>query len=270
TISIEAMMSDGRALQSGTSHNLGQNFTRAYEIEFQTREHGVRQNPYQTSWGLSTRIIGAIIMTHGDESGLVLPPRVAPIQLVIVPIARKPEERARVLAAVDEITATLQGKARFKVDAREELTPGFKYNEWELKGVPLRLEIGPRDLDAGQVVLARRDTRTKEAAPLAGLADAIAALLEQIQQSLFDRALALRDRLTIRVDDYPTFIREIESRNVFLEAHHCGEQDCEAAIKAETKATVRCIPFAGPAEAGVCVRCGKPGIGKRVIFAKAY
>src|SRR6185437_5850180 len=173
TISIEAMMSDGRALQSGTSHNLGQNFTRAYGIEFQTREQGVRQNPYQTSWGLSTRIIGAIIMTHGDESGLILPPRVAPIQLVIVPIARKAEERARVLTAVDELTAALQGKVRFKVDAREELTPGFKYNEWELKGVPLRLEIGPRDLDAGQVVLARRDTRTKAAVPIASLAEAV-------------------------------------------------------------------------------------------------
>jgi len=270
TISIEAMMSDGRALQSGTSHNLGQNFTRAYGIEFQTREQGVRQNPYQTSWGLSTRIIGAIIMTHGDESGLILPPRVAPIQLVIVPIARKAEERARVLAAVDELTAALQGKVRFKVDAREELTPGFKYNEWELKGVPLRLEIGPRDLDAGQVVLARRDTRTKAAVPIASLAEAVPTLLAEIQQSLFDRALALRRELTIQVDDYATFTREIESRNVFLEAHHCGEQECEAIIKDETKATVRCIPFAGPPEEGTCVRCGKPGIGKRVIFAKAY
>jgi len=270
TISIEAMMSDGKALQSGTSHNLGQNFTRAYEIEFQTREQGVRQNPYQTSWGLSTRVVGAIIMTHGDEAGLVLPPRVAPIQLVIVPIARKAEERARVLAAVEEITIALQGKVRFKVDAREELTPGFKYNEWELKGVPLRLEIGPRDIDAGQVVLARRDTRTKAAAPIASLAEAVPALLADIQQSLFDRALALRNELTIRVDDYATFVREIESRNVFLEAHHCGEQECEATIKAETKATVRCVPFAGPPEDGICVRCAKPGIGKRVIFAKAY
>ena len=270
TISIEAMMSDGRALQSGTSHNLGQNFTRAYGIEFQTREQGVRQNPYQTSWGLSTRIIGAIIMTHGDESGLVLPPRVAPIQLVIVPIARRAEERARVLAAVDEISAALHGKVRFKVDAREELTPGFKYNEWELKGVPIRLEIGPRDLDAGQVVLARRDTRTKAAVPIASLAEAVPALLAEIQQSLFDRALALRRELTIRVDDYAAFTREIESRNVFLEARHCGEQECEAIIKEETKATVRCIPFAGPPEEGPCVRCGKPGIGKRVLFAKAY
>jgi prolyl-tRNA synthetase len=270
TISIEAMMSDGRALQSGTSHNLGQNFTRAYGIEFQTREQGVRQHPYQTSWGLSTRIIGAIIMTHGDESGLVLPPRVAPIQLVIVPIARKAEERTRVLAAVEEITAALQGKVRFKVDSREELTPGFKYNEWELKGVPLRMEIGPRDLDAGQAVLARRDTRTKQVCPITGLADAISTLLDEIQQSLFDRALELRNALTVRVDDYPTFIKEIESRNVFLEAHHCGERECEATIKADTKATVRCIPFAGPLEDGMCVRCNNPGIGKRVIFAKAY
>jgi prolyl-tRNA synthetase len=270
TISIEAMMSDGRALQAGTSHNLGQNFTKAYEIEFQTKEAGVREHPYQTSWGLSTRIIGAIIMTHGDESGLVLPPRVAPVQVVIVPIARKAEERATVMAAVDEIERSLKGGVRVKVDAREELTPGFKYNEWELKGVPVRLEIGPRDLANGQAVLARRDTRTKETVALADLAQRVPDLLAEVQQNLFDRALALRESLTLAVNDYETFTRELAERNVFLLAHHCGQADCEKAIQEETKATARCIPFAAPAEDGVCVRCGRPGIGKRLIFAKAY
>jgi prolyl-tRNA synthetase len=270
TLSIEAMMSDGRALQAGTSHNLGQNFTRAYEIEFQTRDQGRREHPWHTSWGLSTRIIGAIIMTHGDEAGLILPPQVAPYQVVIVPIARKAAEREAVLQAVKQIEEDLRGLVRVKVDAREELTPGFKYNEWELRGVPLRLEIGPRDLAAAQAVLARRDTRAKETVPLHSLRERIPALLAEIQRALFDRALALRQGLTLRVDDYQTFVREIGDRNLFLEAHHCGERDCEAMIKEETKATVRCIPFAAPAEEGVCVRCGRPGIGRRVIFAKAY
>lgn len=270
TLSIEAMMSDGRALQSGTSHNLGQNFTKAYEIEFQTKEQGRREHPWHTSWGLSTRIIGAVIMTHGDEAGLVLPPRVAPYQLVIVPIARKPEERATVMQAVGEIERALAGLVRVKVDAREELTPGFKYNEWELRGVPVRLEIGPRDLAAGQVVLARRDTRVKETSPIAALADRVPALLAEIQRNMYDRALAMRRDLTVRIDSYADFVREIGERNVFIEAHHCGEVDCEAIIKDETKATVRCIPFAGADEAGRCVRCDRPGLGKRVIFAKAY
>lgn len=270
TLSIEAMMSDGRALQSGTSHNLGQNFTRAYEIEFQTKEQGKREHPWHTSWGLSTRIIGAIIMAHGDEAGLVLPPRVAPYQVVVVPIARKAEERAAVLAAVDGIEGDLKGLVRVKVDAREELTPGFKYNEWELRGVPVRLEIGPRDLAAGQVVLARRDTRAKETVPLADLRQRIPAMLDEIQRNMYDRALALRQELTLRVDDYPTFSREIAERNLFLEAHHCGQAACEATIQEDTKATIRCIPFAAVPEDGPCVRCNAPGIGKRVIFAKAY
>jgi prolyl-tRNA synthetase len=274
TISIEAMMSDGRALQAGTSHNLGQNFTRAYEIEFQTKDQGVRQHPFQTSWGLSTRIIGAIIMTHGDEAGLVLPPRVAPIQVVVVPIARKPAEREAVLEVVAKIVAEIEralgGRLRIKVDAREELTPGFKYNEWELKGVPLRLEIGPRDIANGQVVLVRRDLRTKETAPIADLAERLPALLDDIQATLFRRAMELRQDRTISVDDYATFTREIGARNVFMLAHHCGTPECETAIKEETKATTRCVPFDSPPEEGVCVRCGAPSIGRRLLFAKSY
>jgi prolyl-tRNA synthetase len=264
------MMSDGRALQAGTSHNLGQNFTRAYEIEFQTRDQGVRRHPYQTSWGLSTRIIGAIIMAHGDEGGLVLPPRVAPIQLIIVPIARKADERALVLEKVAEIERALMGIARVKVDAREELTPGFKYNEWELKGVPLRMEVGPRDIAAGQVVLARRDLRSKETALISELEDRVPALLAEIQTSLMQRALDLRHSLTLSVDDYDIFKHELAARNVFLMAHHCGDPACEQAIKDETKATARCIPFDGPREDGACVRCGTPGLGTRLVFAKAY
>ncbi len=270
TIAIEAMMSDGRALQAGTSHNLGQNFTRAYEIEYQAKDQGVRLHPYQTSWGLSTRIIGAIIMTHGDEAGLVLPPRVAPIQLVVVPIARKAAERDAVLTAIAGIQHVLEGKVRLKVDKREELTPGFKYNEWELKGVPLRMEIGPRDIANGQVVLARRDLRTKESVAIADLAARVPAVLADIQASMFERALRLRQSLTENVDDYETFVRELAERNVFLNAHHCGDPACEAAIKEDTKATARCIPFDAPPEAGACVRCGAPGIGRRLVFAKAY
>jgi len=175
-----------------------------------------------------------------------------------------------VLEAVAGIERELKGLVRVKVDAREELTPGFKYNEWELRGVPLRLEIGPRDLAAGQVVLARRDTRAKEVAPISSLREKVPALLDAIQVHLYDRALAMRKECTLRVDDYQTFTAEIEARNLFLEAHHCGDRACEAAIKDDTRATARCIPFSAPPEDGNCVRCGRPGIGRRLIFAKAY
>ncbi|HWE64862.1 MAG TPA: His/Gly/Thr/Pro-type tRNA ligase C-terminal domain-containing protein, partial [Chloroflexota bacterium] len=187
-----------------------------------------------------------------------------------VPIARKPEEREAIMQAVGEIEQDLMGLARVKVDAREELTPGFKYNEWELRSVPVRLEIGPRDLAAQQVVLARRDTRAKETVPIASLRDRVPALLAEIQQNLYDQALALRRQLTLRVDDYDTFVREMDARNVFIEARHCGDAACEEIIKEDTKATIRCIPFAAPPEDGPCVRCDKPGIGKRVVFSKAY
>ncbi len=270
TLSIEAMMGDGRALQAGTSHNLGQNFTRAYDILFQDRDL-TRKNPHQTSWGLSTRIIGGIIMAHGDDSGLVLPPRVAPYQVVVVPIYRKDDERAAVGAAVDAIRASLPREVRLHVDWREE-TPGYKYNDWEVRGVPVRMEVGPKDVQKGQAVLVRRDNRAKEFVPVAELPRRLPALLNEVQRDMFDRALAFRRERTRRLDNYADLLESLqgEDGNVFVEAHWCGDPACEARIKEETRATIRNIPFDMPEEQGACIVDGKPGIGKRVIFAKAY
>ena len=270
TLSIEAMMGDGRALQSGTSHNLGQNFTRAYDILFQDKDL-TRKHPWQTSWGLSTRIIGGIIMAHGDDGGLILPPRVAPYQVVIVPIFRKDDERAAVAAAVERITAQLPRAVRVHVDWREE-TPGYKFNDWELRGVPVRMEVGPKDVQKDQVVLARRDTRAKEFVPTAALHERVPALLDEVQRALFARALAFRRERTLRLDDYAELVAAFQSEEggVFVEAHWCGDAACEARVKEETKATIRNIPFDAPAEQGRCIVDGKPGIGKRVVFAKAY
>ncbi len=272
TLSIEAMMGDGRALQAGTSHNLGQNFTRAYEILFQDKDL-TRKNPWQTSWGLSTRIIGGIIMAHGDDSGLILPPRVAPYQVVIVPIFRKEDERVVVAEAVEKIVMELPAEVRVHVDWREE-TPGYKFNDWELKGVPVRMEVGPKDVQKGQAVLARRDTRAKEFVPTDALAERVPALLDDVQRALYERALDMRRQRTVRVDDYAALVAAFagggEEGNVFAEAHWCGDPACEARVKDETKATIRNIPFDMPEEQGACVVDGKPGIGKRVVFAKAY
>lgn len=270
TISIEAMMGDGRALQAGTSHNLGQNFTRAYEILFQDKDL-TRKNPWQTSWGLSTRIIGGIIMAHGDDGGLVLPPRVAPYQVVVVPIYRKDDERASVAAAVESILAALPREVRVHVDWREE-TPGYKFNDWELKGVPVRMEVGPKDVQKGQAVLARRDTRAKESVPVAELGTRVPALLDEVQRAMYERALAFRLARTRRLDDYAELLAAFQGDegNIFVEAHWCGDAACEARIKEETRATIRNIPFDAPDEQGACIVDGKPGIGKRVVFAKAY
>jgi prolyl-tRNA synthetase len=270
TLSIEAMMGDGRALQSGTSHNLGQNFTRAYDILFQDKDL-TRKHPCQTSWGLSTRIIGGVIMAHGDDGGLILPPRVAPYQVVIVPIFRKDDERAAVAAAIEKITAQLQRAVRIHVDWREE-TPGYKFNDWELRGVPVRMEVGPKDVQKDQVVLARRDTRAKEPVPTAALGERLPALLDEVQRALYERALAFRRERTLRLDDYAELVAAFqgEEGGVFVEAHWCGDAACEARVKEETKATIRNIPFDAPEEQGRCIVDGKPGIGKRVVFAKAY
>ncbi len=272
TLSIEAMMGDGKALQSGTSHNLGQNFTRAYDILFQDKDL-TRKNPWQTSWGLSTRIIGGIIMAHGDESGLILPPRVAPYQVVVVPIFRKDEERAVVAAAIEKVLAELPPEVRVKVDWREE-TPGYKFNDWELKGVPVRMEVGPKDVQKEQVVLVRRDTRAKDFVPMAELAARVTDLLDTVQRDLYERALAFRLDNTRRLDDYAALVAAFntgaEDTTPFVEAHWCGDPACEAKVKEDTKATIRNIPFDASDEEGVCIVDGKPGIGKRVVFAKAY
>jgi len=279
TLSIEAMMGDGKALQSGTSHNLGQNFTRAYEILFQDKDL-TRKNPWQTSWGLSTRIIGGIIMTHGDESGLILPPRVAPYQVVVVPIYRKDEERAAVAAAIEKLLVELPPEVRAHVDWREE-TPGYKFNDWELKGVPVRMEVGPKDVQKEQVVLVRRDTRAKDFVPMAALAERVPDLLDTVQRDLYARALAFRLDNTRRLDDYAALVAAFNigttdaegdgaGTTPFVEAHWCGDAACEAKVKEDTKATIRNIPFDAPAEEGPCIVDGKPGIGQRVVFAKAY
>jgi prolyl-tRNA synthetase len=271
TYSLEAMMGDGRALQTGTSHNLGQNFARAFGIQFQDRDGEVKLG-WTTSWGASTRLIGAIIMAHGDESGLRLPPRVAPTQVVIVPIFRKENEREAVEAAVEEVESALRAVGvRVKSDWREE-RPGFKYNDHELRGVPVRVEIGPRDAAAGQVVAVPRTNRgAKETIASDQVAQRIPQLLEEIQQALYDQALAFQRSRTYRVSDYEEFkaILGDKARMGFIEGWWCDDAECEAQIKAETQATIRCLPLEQPGGSGSCVHCGRPAT-TWAIYAKAY
>jgi prolyl-tRNA synthetase len=269
TYSIEALMRDGRALQAGTSHNLGQNFAKVFDIKFQARDKSV-QFVYGTSWGVSTRMIGGVIMTHGDEGGLILPPRIAPFQVVIVPILRgkwREELLPRVEAIRDELVAR---GIRVKVDDRETQTPGWKFNEWEMRGVPLRLEIGPKDIEKSQVVLARRDTRQKSFVPMEGLAAHVEQMLTSIQQALYDRALAFRTEHTTETDSYDVFKETMEGRPGFVVAPWCGSAQCETDIKAETQATIRNIPFASPPPSGrKCVKCNGDAV-VAAWFAKSY
>lgn len=266
--SIEAMMGDRRALQAATSHNLGQNFARAFDIRYLDRQNQ-QQFCWTTSWGLSTRVIGAIIMVHGDQQGLILPPRLAPYQVLIVPIHKDEAERALVVEAVERIRRLLKD-FRVRVDDREGLTPGFKFHDGEMRGVPLRIEIGPKDVAKGTVALARRDRPGKEGrsfVPQEGLARAVADMLEQIQRDLYQRALAFRQANTQRPPDYESFKRALESG--WAEAWWCGEAECEAAIQEDTKATMRNIPLDQPGGEGRCIRCGRPA--KEIaIFARAY
>jgi len=267
TYSIEALMGDGRALQAGTSHNLGQNFAKAFDITFQARDKSV-QHVWGTSWGVTTRLIGAVIMTHGDDSGLILPPRVAPYQVVIVPIGRD-NWRETVLPRAQDLQRQLrQAGIRVTLDERDE-RPGWKFSEWELRGVPLRLEIGPRDIEKSQVLLARRDTREKIAAPMDGLSTTIADLLEDIQRTLLARAVQFREERTQRVDNYGDFKTVMEGRPGFVIAPWCGSADCEAHIKAETQATIRNMPLGSPIPTGRCVRCDATATAE-AWFAKAY
>jgi prolyl-tRNA synthetase len=267
TYSIEALMGDARALQAGTSHNLGQNFAKAFNIQFQGRTKEL-QYAWTTSWGVSTRLIGGVIMTHGDDSGLRLPPRVAPIQVVIVPIPRGNWEET-VLPRAQEIRARLVSQGmRVHLDARAEYTPGWKYAEWELRGVPLRLEIGPKDIEKGQVVLVRRDTREKVATPLDQLETRVEELLASIQQALYERALQFREEHTSATESYDEFRQMMEGRPGFVHAPWCGSDACEAAIKTDTQATIRNLPFEDEPGAP-CLKCGRPSI-TRARFAKAY
>ncbi len=267
TTTMEAMMKDGRALQSATSHFLGQNFARAFEITFQDKDLKEKY-VWTTSWGLSWRILGGIIMTHGDDRGLVLPPRIAPIQVVIVPIYRA-ESREAVLAAADRLARELAGLGlRVHTDDRDQYTPGFKFHDWELKGVPFRVELGPRDVEAGTAVLASR-LGGKETLPLAGLAQALPERLDAFHDELLRRAERFQKERTRAVDDYRTFKEAVAEG--FALAFHCGDPACEKAIQEETKATARVVPADAPAEEGVCVRCGRPAAyGRRVVFARAY
>jgi prolyl-tRNA synthetase len=265
---IEAMMGDTRALQSGTSHFLGQNFARAFEIQFLDWENQM-QYAWTTSWGLSTRMVGAIIMTHGDEQGLVLPPRLAPFQVVIVPIYKDDSERGPVMEVVERLRQEL-GAFRLKVDDRTEVTPGFKFNDWELRGVPLRLEIGPKDVAKGTVAFARRDQPGKTGksfVPQAGLSQAVQETLDAIQVSLYDRALKFRQDHTFEPTDYQELVQIVQNGWAF--AWWCQKPECEARVKDETKATSRCIPLDQPGGSGKCVVCGDPATVK-VIYARAY
>jgi prolyl-tRNA synthetase len=268
TYSIEALMGDGRALQAGTSHNLGQNFAKAFDIQFQGRDKSV-QHAWTTSWGVSTRLIGGVIMTHGDDSGLVLPPHVAPHQVVIVPIPRG-NWKETVLPRAEAIRNELAAKGvRVLLDASEDNSPGWKFAEYELRGVPLRLEIGPKDLEKAQVFSARRDTREKAPIPLAELATRVPALLEEIQRSLLNRAREFREARTSAAATWGEFETAMAGRPGFVIAAWCGSAACEAAIKAETQATLRNIPLGSPREPGRCIKCnGASDV--RAWFAKAY
>ena len=268
TYSIEALMGDGRALQAGTSHMLGQNFSKVFDIRFQARDKSL-QYAWQTSWGMTTRLIGGVIMTHGDDSGLILPPRIAPYQVVIVPIPRGNWQET-VLPRAREAAATLTAAGvRVMLDDREEYTPGWKYAEWELRGVPLRMEIGPRDIAKSQVLVVRRDTREKLPVPLDELAARLPALLAALQQDLLDRALKFRDDHTRRVTTRDAFEEVLRGRPGFVVAPWCGREECETGIKADMQTTIRNIPLDPPPASAACIRCGSPGL-TDVYFAKSY
>lgn len=267
TYCIEAMMQDGKALQAGTSHFLGQNFAKAFDVKYATKE-GKEEFVWGTSWGVSTRLMGALIMAHSDDDGLVLPPKLAPIQVVIVPIYRKDEELERITEVATKIQKNLQEKnVSVKFDNRDTHKPGWKFAEYELKGVPVRIAIGPKDLEKGTVEIARRDTKEKSFHPMENVEDTIMNLLQEIQQNIFTKAKNFREENTRTADNYEEFKERIEKG--FVSAHWDGTPETEEQIKQETKATIRCIPLDRKEEEGKCVLTGKPSKG-RVIFSKAY
>ncbi|MDO9085366.1 MAG: proline--tRNA ligase [Anaerolineaceae bacterium] len=266
--SIEAMMLDTKALQSGTSHNLGQNFAKAFEIQYLDRNNEL-QYAWTTSWGVSTRFVGAIIMTHGDDQGLIMPPRLAPIQIVIVPIFRTDEDRFKVMDVVRKIESNLS-QFRVKVDDRDNVSPGFKFNHWELRGVPLRIEIGPRDVDNQTVVVAQRDTPGKSGKlflSMENLADQLTNILDEFHNRLLQKAIDFRDSHIFEPKDYEDFQEIVQ--NGWAYSYWCGDAACETAIKNETKATTRCSPLDQEKSNGNCIFCGKPAEYK-TYFAKAY
>ena len=269
TYCVEAMMQDGRALQAGTSHNLGQNFAKAFDISFTDQANTV-QYAWTTSWGVSTRLIGALIMAHSDDDGLIVPPRLAPIQVIVVPIYKHDAEKALVMDAVKRITTGWKGTIRFKIDEREHLTAGFKFNEWEVKGVPVRIEVGPKDVEKGSVALARRDIPGRDGksfVPQDGLTERVVALLAEIQDALYQRALAFRTDHTRTVTSYDELKEAIETG--FAVCWWDGDSADEKRIKEETRATIRCIPNNQPGGSGTCIYTGRPAT-KTVVFARSY
>ena len=269
TYCIEALMQDGKALQAGTAHFLGQNFAKAFDVKFANKEGGL-DYVWATSWGVSTRLMGALIMTHSDDKGLVLPPNLAPLQVVIVPIYKGDEQKNEVLNYAKKLYEDLNAAGiRVKLDDRDTHTPGYKFNDYELKGVPIRLGIGPKDIEKGTVELARRDNLTKSFIPQDDLASHVKNLLFEIQSNLFDRALAFRDSHITVCDSYTDFKKVLDSKGGFISAHWDGTEETEMKIKQETKATIRCIPIETEKEEGKCIYSGNPS-SQRVLFAKAY
>ena len=268
TYSIEAMMQDRKALQAGTSHNLGQNFAKAFDVQYQDRDGGL-QHVWATSWGVSTRLIGALIMAHSDDNGLVLPPKMAQKPVVIIPIWRSEQEKKDVLEYADGIYNEL--KAHFKVifDDRPQYKPGYKFSEWELQGIPLRLEIGPRDVAGEAMVLVRRDTLEKKSVKRAAVLKTVQNELEKMQSEMLEKARAFREANTFEIDDYNDFKEMIDGQGGFIKSHWCGNPACETKVKDDTKATIRNIPFEREREEGSCIVCGEKSW-KRVIFARAY
>jgi prolyl-tRNA synthetase len=269
TYCIEGLMQDGKALQAGTSHFLGQNFAKAFDVQFAGKD-GKLDYVWGTSWGVSTRLMGALVMAHSDDDGLVLPPKLAPIQVVIVPIFKSDEEFAAISEKVDEIVKEFRKhNVSVKFDSRDTHKPGFKFAEWELKGVPVRLAIGPRDLQNGTVEVARRDTKEKQVMKMEQVVVDVLVLLEDIQKNIYKKALDLREAMTTPVNSYDEFKNVLDGKGGFVFAHWDGTKETEAAIKEETKATIRCIPLNNAEEAGICIYSGKPST-QRVLFARAY
>jgi prolyl-tRNA synthetase len=269
TYCIEAMMQDGKALQAGTSHFLGQNFAKAFDVKYLNRDNQ-QEYVWATSWGMSTRLIGALIMAHGDDQGLIMPPRIAPIQVVIVPIYKGDEQKKLIDAKANELVQQLKAAGiRVKYDDSDHTRPGWKFAEYELKGVPVRLALGARDLENNVVEIARRDTKEKNSVSLDGLASHIAALLEEIQQNMFEKARVYRDSHITEVNSWEEFKEVLNGKGGFISAHWDGTSETEEKIKQETKATIRCIPLSGKEESGVCVYSGNPST-QRVLFALSY
>ena len=269
TYTIEALMQDGKALQSGTSHFLGQNFAKAFDVQYANRE-GKLEYVWATSWGVSTRLMGALIMAHSDNNGLVLPPKLAPIQVVMVPIYKGADELVAVVERMNVIAQELRAKGiSVKIDDRDNVRSGFKFAEYELEGVPVRLAMGPRDMAAGTVEIARRDTLTKESVSQQEVVAKVEQMLEEIQANIFKKALSFRDSMITRVDTWDEFVKTLDEKGGFISAHWDGTVETEIAIKEATKATIRCIPLDSVEEQGVCIYSGKPS-SRRVLFARSY